>query len=209
MSTDVLLQGFIIVDVFFMGAVAATAVRHAYAHYRPSKHEPEKTTVVTASDHLPADVKDRLLKDSQAKFETTLSHAANLMLHDLDATSEEINGLVKRLATEVVGDELERYRADLTKLHTQAEKELGGIKQAVDSHQTELKAKLAEDMEAEKKRLIQQIDTKLADAVGSFLLETLQHNIDLGSQTPYLTELLEEHKADFVKEVSDDAQPAK
>jgi hypothetical protein len=56
---------------------------------------------------------------------------------------------------------------------------------------------------AEKQKMIELMDTKLADAVGSFLVETLQHNIDLGAQTAYLTAQLEEHKAELVKGVSE------
>ena len=52
--------------------------------------------------------------------------------------------------------------------------------------------------------MIQQIDTRLAEAVTSFLIETLQHNVDLGAQSAYLTAQLEEHKADFIKEVADE-----
>ena len=61
-------------------------------------------------------------------------------------------------------------------------------------------------MLAEKQRLLQQIDTKLADAVASFLMETLQHNVDLGAQSAYLTAMLEEHKTDFAKELSDESR---
>ena len=45
---------------------------------------------------------------------------------------------------------------------------------------------------------------KLAGAVTAFLIDTLGHNVDLGAQTKYLTETLEQHKAELVKELSDD-----
>ena len=76
-------------------------------------------------------------------------------------------------------------------------------------HQAELKAKMATEIEAEKQQLIKQTDTKLADAVASFLTETLGRNIDLGNQTEYLVSLLEEHKAEFIKEVGDEAAVAR
>ena len=57
---------------------------------------------------------------------------------------------------------------------------------------------------AEKQQLIAQIDTKLADAVTSFLVETLGHNVDLGAQSDYLISVLDEHKAEFTKRVTDE-----
>ncbi len=134
------------------------------------------------------------------------NHSVGQLQQDLTDTSQQINTLIKRLATDVVSSELEHYRTDLEKLHEQADKDITGIKNQIDGHQAELKDRVAQELEDEKQRLIKQIDTKLADAVGSFLLETLQHNVDLGSQSDYLIAVLEEHKADFIKEVSDETQ---
>jgi DNA anti-recombination protein RmuC len=208
MTAATLLQIFVYLNVLIIGAVAVIAAQHAYAHFRPDKHEPEKHHTPPPNDHVPAAVKEHMLQASQAKFETMLNQSVDALQHDLNNTTEQINNLIKRLATEVVGSELEHYRNDLAKLHEQAQKDLGGIKTELDGHQAELRAQAAQELEAEKQQLIKQIDTKLGDAVGSFLLEALQHNVDLGSQTTYLLALLEEHKADFTQEVVDETQPA-
>jgi DNA anti-recombination protein RmuC len=205
---NILLQIFLYLNVFIIGALVVIAAQHANAHFRPAKHEPENPQPAPTNEPLPAAVKEHLLQVSQDQFQTTLHHSINHLQHNLDDTTEQINNLIKRLATEVVSSELEHYRTNLARLHEQAEKDLGGIKQEVDAYQTELRAQVAQELETEKQRLIKQIDTKLADAVGSFLLETLQHNVDLGSQAAYLTAMLEEHKADFIQEVADEAQPA-
>ena len=206
MKLTTFLQLFLLLDVFFMGALAATAARHAYAHFRPPP--PEKPPSPSANTHLPAAVRERLLQASQANFQAVLDHSAAELQHDLETTSVRINKLLEQLGTNIVGNELENYRLELTQLRKKAEVGMGAIKAEVAKHQAEIQAKLAHEMELEKQRLVQQIDTKLADAVGSFLIETLQHNIDLGAQSPYLTSMLEEHKTDFVKEVADEAQAA-
>ncbi len=208
MGGGTFLQIFLLVDVFIMGVLVAVAVRHANAHFRPAKHEAGKPQPAVADEHLPTAVKEHLLKTSQDQFQLMLERSIGQLQHNLGDTSEQINNLIKNLATEVVSSELEQYRANLGRLHAQAEKDLGGIKQAMDGYQTELRAQVAQELEAEKQQLIKQIDTKLSDAVGSFLIETLQHNVDLGSQAAYLTAVLEEHKADFIREVADEAQPA-
>ncbi len=191
-------QIFILFDVFIAGVLAALAVRHAYAHFRPQVHEAEKPQISTA-------VRERLLRSSEAKFQKVLDHSVEDLGRDLESSTDQINDLIKRFAGEIVSDELERYRAELAKLHKRAEADMGGIKQAVAGHQQELEANLAKEMDIEKQRLIKQIDTKLGDAVASFLLETMQHNIDLGGQDAYLIAMLEEHKADFAREVTHEA----
>jgi len=149
------------------------------------------------------------LAAAQEQFQTAVNASAGHLQKDLDYTGDQVNKLVLRLATEIVSRELERYHMGLTRLHDQATAEMRAISQEISQHKEELKAQLDQEIKAEKLNLIKQIDGKLADAVASFLLETLGHNADLGSQAPYLITTLEEHKADFKREVADDAAAAK
>jgi phenylpyruvate tautomerase PptA (4-oxalocrotonate tautomerase family) len=68
-----------------------------------------------------------------------------------------------------------------------------------------MQARLAEELANEKQRLAQLLDTKLADAVASFLVETLGKEVDLGAQAAYLTSMLEAHKDELIKGVTDEA----
>ena len=207
------LQIFLGIDIFFVGVLTAVAVRHAYAHYRPEKHEPEKSHPATQNAHLPPAVREHLLETAQANFQHILDRSAMDLQKDLEDTAGKITKLLDRLGAEVVGNELEHYRTDLERLRKQTSEDISQAKSQLSGQQAELKAKLTEEItaekqrafqeiQAEKQRLVQQLDTKLADAVASFLVETLQHNVDLGAQTKYLTAMLEEHKTELAKEVT-------
>lgn len=202
MSGHTFLQLFLLFDVFLMGAIAATALRHAYAHFRPPKHVAEKPRTAE-NGRLPQALREQLLEAAQKNFQSVLDHSAAELQHDLEATAVQINKLVEKHGTEVIGTELEHYRAKLAELQNKTENDFNGMGKDVTEYQATLKAKLAEEIQAEKQRLVQQIDTKLADAVGSFLIETLPHNVDLGAQSAYLTAVLEEHKADFKKGINE------
>lgn len=209
-------------NVFIIGTLTPLIIRYARAHFGSDKNEPEPETHPATDDqtvHLSASAKDHLLKEAESKFHASLEHSVSKLSHDLNTTSQQVDNLVKHLATEIVGNELERYRNELAQLRKKAEEDMNNVKTVINDHQAELKAgieqeiqaerqKMIEQLEAEKQHLTEQINTKLADAVASFLLEALGHNVDLGSQSAYLTSLLEEHKADFIKEVSDENQPA-
>lgn len=219
MSATTLIQIILIINVFIIGFLTPYIVRYAKAHFWSDKDKlaPHLSTVTEPSVHLSAAAKEKLLQDTQVKFQASLEQAVSKLSHDLGSTTEQIDNLVKHLASEIVGNELERYREQLTNLRKQAEEDMSQVKTVIDGHQAELKAnldqeiaaereKLAQQMTAEKQHLTEQINTKLADAVASFLLEALGHNVDLGSQSTYLTELLEAHKTEFVKEVADESQ---
>lgn len=209
MAGSTLLDIFVYLQVFVIGILATIAFRHAYAHFRPDHREPEIPLPPLPNTELPADVKQRLLQASEAQFQQVIKHTAGQLQGDLQVSAAQINHLVNNLAAEIISGELERYRVELSQLRQQADTEMGGIRSEVAKHQAEIKSQLDQEIAAEKQKLINQINTKLADAVGSFLVETLQHNVDLGNQNAYLVSMLEEHKADFIKEVSDETPAPK
>jgi hypothetical protein len=205
---NIFLQIFLLVDVFLIGLFGATALRHYRAHTKQTKPEAEKPGPKPEDVHLSAAARQRLLEESQAKFEASIENSAHELQKDLIDTSAKINKTLEQLSTTIVGNELEHYRAELIKLRKQAEVDMDKIEGEIAIHQTELKNKLAKEIEAEKQVLIKQLDTKLADAVTAFLVETLQHNVDLGAQAAYLTSMLDEHKDELIKGVGGESKAA-
>ncbi|MEO5691346.1 MAG: hypothetical protein ABIQ64_04120 [Candidatus Saccharimonadales bacterium] len=74
--------------------------------------------------------------------------------------------------------------------------------QSLEKREASLNMELDAEVAKERALLIQQIDTKLGDAMASFLLNSLGSNVDLGAQGPYLMKLLETHKEELKQEVS-------
>lgn len=216
MTTSLFLQVFLLFNIFLMGALATVAIRHAIAHFRPTAHEPDKPRQAPQRVTLPPAVRERLLRSAQSNYESILNRSAAELQHDLKATSIKLNTQLEKLGNQIVNDEMKRYRTAIDQMREQAEATMGSaqaeiaayqtaLKTKLDERQTELEAKLTEKLTAEQQQVIQQIDTKLADAVASFLTETLQHNVDLGAQSAYLTAMLEEHKAELTKGITNDA----
>jgi len=207
-SLSIFLQLFLLIDVFFVGVLTTIAVRHGRAHFGKQSTNPETpaspTDAIRPTELISPRERERLIQESQRHFEETVTSSVAQLQQNLGATASELDQLLRRLGGEIVGNELERYRVEVSQLRQQAQVDLGGIKTEVSSHRAELENQMAAELAAEKQRLLAQIDTKLGDAVSSFLVETLQHNIDLGAQEAYLRELLETHKSDFKNEVSDE-----
>jgi F0F1-type ATP synthase membrane subunit b/b' len=200
-----MLQVFLYLNIFLIGVLVVLAVQHAYAHFKPHEHDAEHHRQQPEGGHLPPAVRQQLLEDAQKDFERVLRRSAAELQQDLENSSESIKKQLDKFSKGTVAGELEQYRAKIAELEKQTESVIGGMHQEITSHQDDLKAKIIEEVEAEKQRMLQQIDTKLADAVASFLSETLQHNVDLGAQSAYLMSVLEEHKSELAKEVGGEA----
>jgi len=196
------LEIFLIIDIFIIGVVAEIAYRHAMAHYRPQPVK-KNSSPHDNVDHLTRDMKQKLIESSSAKYEHILDMSAHKLEQDLNATVERINVTIKKLAADILTKELEGFQSMLQSYRQQAQTELSDTKTQTDKYEQELKLKMETEVEAEKQRLIQAIDNKLADEVMSFILDAMQHQVDLGSQTDYLLKLLDEHKANFKESLND------
>ena len=215
------LQIFLLVDVFVMGSIAAISVRHAFAFFRHRKLEkkiepaPEKPHEIKETAKLPPAVREKLIAAAQENFQNILAKSAQELQVDLKHTTDKLDKQLQTLGVRIIATEMKRYQTDIDKLRLDITENIGGAQAEIIKHQTdlnakldekrsELEAKLAADIKQEQERLMQNIDTKLADAVASFLMDTLQHNVDLGAQNSYLIATLEEHKNDFKKGISDE-----
>ena len=196
---NIFLQIFFYFDVFIIGALCATAARHAYAHFRPhpdSGAKPEHPAGLKEPP-LSKEVRDKLLLDSQQRYQTILDRSAEQLSKELGVTTEKINDTVKKLAAEIITKELEGFEQLFKQYQQQTVEEFDGAKSQGDAYQAELKQKLDAEAEKERQRLSELIDNKLADSVMSFLVEAMQHEVDLGAQSDYLIKLLDKHKEEF------------
>jgi F0F1-type ATP synthase membrane subunit b/b' len=206
----------LLINAILIGAAAAVGIRHGHAHFKPHTHDAEKQPAQPTMK-LPPAVREQLLVEAQTKYQKILDNAAGELQLNLGKTTVELNKELATLGNEIIQDEMKRYRASLDELQKHTEvaitstqdelaKHQEDLKAAMAEHQKEMMAKMNEEVSAEKTRLLAQIDSKLADAAASFLIETMQHNVDLGAQTAYLTKMIEEHKDDFKKEVGNESQ---
>lgn len=225
--SSTLLQILLLLTVFSIGVCSVLAAQYALAHYRPHPAARPAKRRSDSEARLTPEARQHLQQQSEARFQAVMEHTAASLQHDLQSTAEQLNKVLQKIGNEVVGNEMERYRLQLEQIRKQADGAIGGAQAEVNKHQAillahleeehaSLRAKMIEDIDKEKQRLVQeilaekqhlgqQIDDRLADAVASFLIETLGHEVDLGAQQKYLTAMLEEHKADFKRSLSDEA----
>jgi F0F1-type ATP synthase membrane subunit b/b' len=205
------LQLFLLLNVFAIGALTAVAVRHAYAHFKPHTYDAERVHHPASQQvQVTTEVKNRLMKAAEVKLEAVLERSTTQLEKNLQETTRRLDHQLERIGAKIITDEMARYNKALDDLQASTQLSIGGAQSEITKHQEELKAKLAErqaeleaqlnqEMEAKKEQLVKELDTKLADAVASFLIETLGHDVDLGAQSAYLTKMLDEHKDEITK----------
>jgi hypothetical protein len=209
-----LLQIFLIVNAIAVGVIATIAIQHARAHFK--KQEVGKKTDPTNLPRLSGERRQQLLEEAEVEFRKQIDASVDSLRKDLTGTADELAHYVTKVGGEIIETEMKRYRETIDSLRKQTEaiinqaqtgvaRHQSDISERITSLQNEMETKLKDEIAADKKLLTDQIDTKLADAVSSFLVETLQHEVDLGAQSEYLVRQLEAHKEELIKEVRDEA----
>lgn len=204
---------FLLINMLVAGIVGTLAVQHAIAHFRP-KEKPAPKQPEALPKMLPA-MKQQLLEEAEKKFRDQITQSTTQLERDLVKTTSELSSHVTKIGGDIISVEMQRYRESLESLRKQTEVIIKQAQQGVAQHQqtldqhittltADLEAKTKADLDAYKEKMIASIDTKLSDAVSSFLVNTLQHNVDLGAQTDYMLAMLDEHKKDIVGEVTRD-----
>lgn len=203
------LQIFLYFNFFVIGVLVVLGVQHAIAHFS-GKHEVQKSKAIDV--HIPQAVRDRLVQEAEAHFQLVLSRSAKDLQHELNTSIENMNKQLEGLIQNTLHEETKQYQAAKEHLSEASQSAMKRVESEVSGHEAELDEKLAayqKELEQKlgtasderKQHLIQQIDTKLSDAVISFLLDTLGHDVDLGSQTSYIVARLEENKDALKAEV--------
>lgn len=217
MDIHIVLQWVLFISIFIIGALTTLAIDHMVEHKRSKKTKPKQTaTPNPATVSIPPAVREQLLQTAQNNFQKVLEKSATELQRDLGSISEKLNRQLEKLGSNIVNSESERYQKTIEELRKQAETTIKDATADVNDHKADINTKLAarqaeleenlkQKLADEQTLLIKQIDTKLADAVISFLTETMQHNVDLGAQGDYLVSMLEEHKDDLRKEAVDEA----
>ena len=204
-----MLQFFLALNLVVIGALATIAAQHAYAHFRPHHDEPAAKGAKPKQPPVPPAVRERLIAEAELKFQAALDKTVEQLQRDLTGTVSHINKQMVVNGSEVIDREMKSYHDELAQLHEQAKAAVSEYQDQISRYQTELQTKLAEDAAAETALLKERLDTRLGDAVSAFLLETLQHEVDLGAQEPYLIAQLEAHKDELLEGLRDETKTAK
>lgn len=296
MGGTIWLQLFILVNVFLVGVIGTVAVIHYRNHLRPE--EPVKKKALPM---LPLETRQRLIEEAEDDYAKVLHRSTSEFEKDLESTASHLSEQLSKIGSEIVNDEMTRYKTELATIRDEATKKIGNSSEEIEVHQTELRAqikerqaamdaklaerqaeleqklasrtaeleqeftelqaryakkqaeleaqliqqeteltatikarelKLAEhqtaledellkrqelytakqteleqkleaEMQKRREAYTAQLDTKLSDAVATFLSDTLGHNVDLGAQTAYLVAELEAHKDELIQGVEE------
>jgi F0F1-type ATP synthase membrane subunit b/b' len=165
--------------------------------------EPVKTYQVRleGAKVLNADDMAAIAELAKSNLKGLLDQQSTAMVHDLGELRTRVVTQVEQTAQNALTEQLEQYHISLEALRNQAIQTLSGLQTDLDKRRADLMANLEAQVKAEEEKLMDQFGAKLSDTVAAYLIESLGNNVDLGAQSQYIFDVLNEHKAELKREV--------
>lgn len=211
------LEIFLVLNALLIGIVATLAVQYGLAH-RHAKKNPPRPAATPAP--VPAAVRERITKQAEENFQGIVNRSALQLQSDLGTTGTQLNKLLEKFGSEVLDDEMKMFRQNVAEIRANTQGALAGAQDQIaqqektilealakrqadmdarlTQRQSELEAELEQNIATQRDALATKLNEKMNDAVLAFLLETLGHEVDLGSQADYLVKTLEANKASLL-----------
>ncbi len=145
---------------------------------------------MTTVEELTKQQLGKVANEAGARFKESLNNA-------VDSLSVKISDM----ANNTLSGEFEKYQVSLQALRDQSIEEFSKLQKELDNRRTQLTEHLDKVIQTEGEKRLGALDTRMNDVISSYLIESLGNQVDLGAQSAYIFETLEEHKDEIKKDI--------
>jgi len=144
---------------------------------------------------------DDIKQKATHHLEATINRSVKELESTLQDTVSTVTSSTQAAISGVLGKELKAYQASLEELRHKTTDESKKLQQEFTAQKQELTKELKQGIDQQRQAQMDLFNDRLNDVVSSYLVESLDKNVDLGSQMKYIITSLEAQKADIKKDV--------
>lgn len=134
-------------------------------------------------------------------LDVTINRSVKDLESTLQSTVSSVNSTTQTAVTNVLEKELKAYRSSLENLRNKTADESKKLQQEFALQKEDLTKELKQNIDQQRQAQMDLFNDRLSDVVSSYLVESLDKNVDLGAQMKYIITSLEAQKADIKKDV--------
>lgn len=154
-------------------------------------------------DHIFNDeFREELRNRGRLHFEKILGENAMFLQQDLRLTTSQLNDYMKEEITRELKEAFANYESAISDAKQLAVESIDKTKTAIDEQRQEMSEQLEKEISEEKARRIQLFDTRMAEIVNRYVLESIGSQIDLSDQLEYILGELEQNKQAIIEDVT-------
>lgn len=153
-------------------------------------------------DHIFNDeFREELRNRGRLHFEKILGENAMFLQQDLRLTTSQLNDYMKEEITRELKEAFANYESAISDAKQLAVESIDKTKTAIDEQRKAMSDQLEKEIAEEKARRIQLFDTRMAEIVNRYVLDSIGAQIDLSDQLEYIIGELEQNKQAIIEDV--------
>lgn len=149
--------------------------------------------------------REELRNRGRLHFEKIIGENAMFLQQDLRLTTSELNEYMKQEITRTLREEFAKYEQSITDAKQIATDSIDKTRQAIEQQREILGQQLKEQVEAEKKRLLERFEKNMTEIVNHYVVAAIGNQIDLADQLEYIVGDLEANKQAIMEDIQNGA----
>jgi len=149
--------------------------------------------------------REELRNRGRLHFEKIIGENAMFLQQDLRLTTSQLNEFLKQEITDKLQEEFAKYEQSIIDAKQMAIDSITKTQAAIEQQRQAMSAQLAQEIAAEKQRVVKRFEDNMADIVNHYVLAAIGDQIDLNDQLEYILADLESNKEAIVRDITDGA----
>jgi NADH dehydrogenase/NADH:ubiquinone oxidoreductase subunit G len=149
--------------------------------------------------------REELRNRGRLHFEKIIGENAMFLQQDLRLTTSQLNEYMKTEITRKLQEEFNKYEQSIMDAKQLAIESIQKTNAAIDEQREVMGAQVQQEIEHEKKQIIDRFEQNMTDIVNHYVLAAVGNQIDLNDQLEYILTDLEANKAAILEDIQSGA----
>lgn len=200
----ILILVLLIIAFGLVGFLLITLKRH------PAQKQQDPATLadnaVTDVEHIFNDeFREELRNRGRLHFEKIIGENAMFLQQDLRLTTSQLNEYMKQEITRTLKEEFSKYEESINDAKQLAIDSIEKTQATIEQQRQLMTQQLAEQLSAEKARVIARFESHMADVVNHYIMTAIGNQIDLTDQLEFILNDLQDNKAAIIEDIKNGA----
>ncbi len=174
---------------------------------RVSKHAGQSEDHINAAEEdveriFNDEFREELRNRGRLHFEKIINDNAMFLQQDLQLTASDLNEYMQGEIKKVLKDEFSKYEKSIKNAKDLAVEALQKTQETVEQQRGELATKLHEELDKEKKKLLEKFEENMGQVVNHYIFEAISGELDLSDQMEYIYQHLEDNKQAIMEDIA-------
>ena len=203
-------MGILILVLLIIAGGLVAFLLYTLKHHSNAQNQNNVATLaenaVTDVEHIFNDeFREELRNRGRLHFEKIIGENAMFLQQDLRLTTSQLNEYMKQEITRTLKEEFSKYEESINDAKQLAIDSIEKTQATIEQQRQLMTEQLAEQLSAEKTRVISRFENHMADVVNHYIMTAIGNQIDLTDQLEFILNDLQDNKDAIIEDIKNGA----